>query len=122
MTKSLPTSPARRRAPVRLRLAALSLLLVAAGAVANGAYQRDGRAVAFVCDGGARFSVEFHREHVRLRSGTGVFALTRDTGGEAEERRYTDGQTVFWTNGQRAGLESIGLEGGDNCQPDGRDA
>lgn len=110
---------ATRRPPLRLMTAGLAMLgaILATGT----AYTRDGAAeVAFVCESGARFSVQFHSDHVRLRNGAGVFSLGLESARSGS--RYTDGHNVFWTDGETARLESPGIEQGRRCVPEGQGA
>lgn len=103
------------------RLAFIGLTITLAGLLTGTAYtQQDGAQVSFVCDGGDRFTVEFHAEHVRLRNGAGVFSLGREPG--SESARYSDGENVFWTDGTAAGFENGRLQHQHRCRPAARDA
>ena len=103
------------------RVVAAGLLVLGAILATGTAYTRDGTAeVAFVCESGARFSVQFHHDHVRLRNGAGVFSLGLESARSGT--RYTDGHNVFWTDGETARLESPGIEQGRRCVPEGQDA
>lgn len=63
-----------------IRLAGLALLLATAGALAGTAFHRDTLHPSdFVCKDGFRFMVETHRDHLRLRTGAGVFSLVEET-------------------------------------------
>lgn len=55
----------------------------------------------FVCDDGDRFIVEYLDDHVRLRHGSGVFALAEIKSG----RVYSDERLVLHTGESRATLE-----------------
>ena len=96
---------------------ALSCLALAGFAATQSFAQSDDAPVAFVCDGGNRFSVEFHNSHVRLRSGSGVFSLARENVDQDGER-YSDGEHVFWTNGSNARLRSHGNDNSVDCAPE----
>lgn len=100
---------------IHRRLVTLTTLLVAAGTLAGTAWTRDTtRSVDYTCPGGERFTVEYLGDHVRLRTGAGVFALT----GHATEagERYSDGQTVFSVSGGQAQLERAGLPRSAGCK------
>lgn len=105
--------------PTRMLFCGLTIAL--AGLLTGTAYtQQDGTQVSFVCDGGDRFSVEFHAEHVRLRNGAGVFSLAREP--DSDGQRYSDGENVFWTDGTAAGFENARLQNKHRCRPATRDA
>lgn len=107
------------RRPARLALVAVTVAL--AGLLTGTAYtQESASQVAFVCEGGDRFTVEFHSEHVRLRNGAGVFSLGREPGDTRS--RYSDGDNVFWTDGTRAGFENVRLQRQHDCRPGRREA
>ncbi len=103
------------------RILSAGLAMLATALATGTAYTRDGTAeVAFVCESGTRFSVQFHNDHVRLRNGAGVFSLGLESARTGT--RYTDGNNVFWTDGETARLESPGIEQGYRCVPEGQDA
>lgn len=114
-------NPVQIRKPGRpARLALLGLTIALAGLLTGTAYtQEDGSQVSFVCEGGDRFTVEFHGEHVRLRNGAGVFSLGLEPG---KGKRYSDGENVFWTDGASAGFENGRLQHKHRCRPTTRDA
>jgi membrane-bound inhibitor of C-type lysozyme len=104
-----------RALPPGGRIAALAVLLAAAGFVASSAFTRDSaRAVRYVCGNGERFSVEHLSGHVRLRTGAGIFALAGEPAGNAT--RYTDGHTAFWMRDEEAVLERPGLAVPAGCK------
>jgi len=95
-------------------IAALSILLAAAGSLASTAYTRDtSRVVSYTCPSGERFTVEYLRGHVRLRTGAGIFALANEPAASGE--KYSDGQTIFRTKGGYAQLELQGLPSHTDC-------
>ena len=96
---------------------ALSCLACAGLAATQSFAQSDEAPVAFVCDGGNRFSIEFHNSHVRLRSGSGVFSLARESADQNGER-YSDGDHVFWTDGNNARLRSHSNKNSVDCAPE----
>ncbi|AUN95087.1 hypothetical protein [Pseudazoarcus pumilus] len=57
----------------------------------------------FVCEDGDRFVVEFLEDHVRLRDGSGIFALAAVVPGKI----YSDGRIVLHAGRTRATLERI---------------
>lgn len=65
----------------------------------------------FVCDNGDRFVVEFLADHVRLRHGSGIFALTEIKPGRA----WSDGQRVLQAGRSAAVLELPGHQQPQNC-------
>ena len=65
----------------------------------------------FVCDDGDRFIVEHLDDHVRLRHGSGVFALTEIKPG----RVYSDERLVLHTGKSRATLELPAAGVVQNC-------
>lgn len=93
MTTPNPT----RRTPLPARLGLLALLLAAAGMLTTTAWTRDTvQWVGFTCDDGDRFAVEYLADHVRLRHGTGIFALTAEnTQPDSAYWTYSDGQLVL---------------------------
>lgn len=101
---------------IRLQLGSLASLLVLAGGLASSAYTRDeARLVSYACPGGEQFTVEYLQDHVRLRTGAGIFALGREPAGSG--LRFSDGQTVFRTQAREAMLERPGLPTASGCQP-----
>ncbi|NMG75525.1 MliC family protein [Aromatoleum diolicum] len=95
-------------------LVVLSALLGTAGMLANSAYTRDAsRIVSYACPSGEQFTVEYLRDHIRLRTGAGVFALANEPAASGE--KYSDGQTVFWSKGDYAQLERQGLPRHTDC-------
>jgi len=96
------------------RIALVAALGTATALLANTAYTREAsRVVGYSCPGGERFTVEYLRDHVRLRTGAGIFALSMQPSGSGE--KYSDGQTVFWAKGSEARLERPGLETSSAC-------
>ncbi|HJV24268.1 MAG TPA: MliC family protein [Aromatoleum sp.] len=101
------------------RFAALCGLIASAGMLAGTAYTRDAtRVINYACKNGEQFSVEYLGDHVRLRTGAGIFALSHQTAVDGE--KYSDGQTVFWAHGQQASLERPGLPASGDCSPHSR--
>jgi hypothetical protein len=104
-----------------IRLAGLALLLATAGALAGTAFHRDTLHPSdFVCKDGFRFMVETHRDHLRLRTGAGVFSLVEENARADERqfndmRRYSDGNNVLWTDGLRAHLQTHEADDYHDC-------
>lgn len=95
-------------------IAVLATLLTTAAMLASTAYTRDAsRIVSYACPSGEQFTVEYLRGHVRLRTGAGVFALANEPVAAGE--KYSDGQTVFWSNGDHAQLERQGQASHTDC-------
>lgn len=90
-------SPAcSRRTPLVARLGLLALLLAAAAMLATTAWTRDtNQWVSFTCDDGDRFAVEYLTDRVRLRHGTGIFALSVEPAPDKVNWTYSDGQLVL---------------------------
>lgn len=100
----------------KLQIAILGTLTLLAGGLAGTAYTRDtSRVVDYACPGGEQFSVEYLENHVRLRTGSGIFALSRDQAGSS--MRFSDGQTVFRAEAREAMLERPGLPLASGCRP-----
>ncbi|NLF54635.1 MAG: lysozyme inhibitor [Thauera phenolivorans] len=98
-----------------IRLPAL-ILLLAATTVANVTRAGDaGETTDYACAHGERFTVETRTGHLRLRDGSGVFALSSAPAERGE--RYTDGNTVFWDLGEEAILERRGRSAITGCKP-----
>lgn len=96
------------------QIVALSALLTAAGMLAGTAWTRDAsRIVSYACPGGEQFTVEYLSGHIRLRTGAGIFALANQPSETGE--KYSDGQTVFVTQGDHAQLERPGLPRHSDC-------
>lgn len=84
--------------------------------LATTAYTREtSPTIGYSCPDGERFTVEFHQDHVRLRTGAGIFALAADPSAAGE--KYSDGYTVFSAKGSQAQLERPGLAPHTNCLP-----
>lgn len=104
------------------KLAGLTLLLVTAGALASSAFQREDASPAdFICEDGFRFMVEAYDDHLRLRTGSGVFALVQEAAQSGEQnfaamRRYSDGNNVLWTDGQQARLQTHAADDYHACE------
>lgn len=105
--------PAKNRL-LPTRIALLSALGAAAMLLANTAYTREASRVVYACPGGERFTVDYLNDHVRLRTGSGIFALANQPTGSGE--KYSDGETIFWANGSDAVLERPGLETRAACK------
>ena len=98
-----------------IRLPAL-LLMLAATTLANVTRAGDtGATTDYACAHGERFTVENRTGHLRLRDGSGVFALSSSPAERGE--RYTDGNTVFWDLGEEAMLERRGRAAIAGCKP-----
>ncbi len=84
--------------------------------LATTAYTREtSQTIGYACPDGERFTVEFHQDHVRLRTGAGIFALAADPSAAGE--KYSDGYTVFTADGSQAQLERPGVAPHTNCHP-----
>lgn len=82
--------------------------------LASTAYTREtSRTVGYACVDGERFTVEYLQDHVRLRTGAGIFALTVTPSGSGE--KYSDGYIAFAAKGSKARLERPGLETHTEC-------
>jgi len=102
-------------ANLKIRVALLVALSGATGMLASTAYTRDAsRVVGYACPGGERFTVEYLRDHIRLRTGAGIFALAVQPAGSGE--KYSDGHTVFRLQGSEARLERPGLATSADCR------
>jgi hypothetical protein len=90
----------------RLRIRLISGIIAATALIATTAWTSGSpqSAAGFICDNGDRFVVEFLADHVRLRDGTGVFALATVTPGKI----YSDGLVVLHTGTGKATLERPG--------------
>ncbi len=98
----------------RLLLSCLVLFVIFCG-LATRAWTRDAPDTQYyVCANGERFTVEPHRHHVRLRTGSGVFALTAAPATTGE--KYSDGQNVFWNRNGKATLERSGMPSALDCR------
>jgi len=84
--------------------------------LASTAYTREtSRTVGYTCPDGERFTIEYLQDHIRLRTGAGIFALAVEPSGSGE--KYSDGHTVFSAKGSHARLERPGLEPHTACTP-----
>ncbi|NMF97404.1 MliC family protein [Aromatoleum toluolicum] len=96
------------------QLAALSALLIGAGSLAGTAWTRESsRVVSYTCPGGEQFTVEYFEDHVRLRTGAGIFALTAEK--STSGAKYSDGYTVLSASGDQAVLERPDLPESPAC-------
>lgn len=110
MTESL----SQNNMPRTLRILAAALLATVTAGLASTAWTREGAAIDnYSCRNGERFAVEHHTNHIRLRTGAGIFALTSVPASRGD--KYSDGQTVFWDNGTDAILERAGLPAANGC-------
>ena len=91
--------------PALKRIRILSVAIVAAGLLATTAWTAASAQsnLSFVCEDGDRFVVEFLKDHVRLRDGSGIFALAEVVPGKV----YSDGRIVLHAGMTRATLERI---------------
>lgn len=97
------------------QVAPVLLMATAAGFMATGSYSSEpGETTRYLCRDGERFAVEYLGNHVRLRTGSGIFALAAESAGDAQ--RYSDGHTVFHFNGNEASLERPGVAATDGCK------
>ena len=95
-----------------LRVGAIGAGLLAGVLIAGTAWtstQPDSRG--FVCENGDRFVVDFLPDHVRLRHGSGVFALAEVKPG----RVWSDGRMVLQAGQSAAILELPGIEEAQSC-------
>lgn len=98
---------------LNLQLGALVTLITLGGALAGTAYTRDTvRVVDYACPSGERFRVEYLGDHIRLRTGSGIFALRHE---QNNDNRYSDGQTVLSSSPGVATLERPGLPQATGC-------
>lgn len=89
----------------RMRLAALGLILLAGLLVGGSAWtSASPESRGFVCDNGDRFIVEFLTDHVRVRHGSGVFALAEVKPGHV----WSDGRMLLQAGRSAATLELPG--------------
>lgn len=96
------------------RILAASLCATLTAGLASTAWTRDDGAIDnYSCRNGERFTVEHHANHIRLRTGAGVFALTAVPAQQGD--KYSNGQTVFWDNGSDVTLERTGLPAANGC-------
>lgn len=96
-----------------LQLGALLTLITLGGALAGTAYTRDNaRVVDYACPSGERFRVEYLGDHVRLRTGSGIFALRHE---QVSDNRYSDGQTILSSGPGVVTLERPGLPQATGC-------
>lgn len=72
----------------------------------------------YSCANGERFMVEAHANHLRLRTGTGVFTLTNDSALSGASAHFTDGQNVLRAEGDAVLLERPGLPVAHDCRPE----
>ena len=96
----------------RMRLAGVLLTLVVGALVAGSAWTSaspDSRG--FVCDNGDRFIVEFLADHVRVRHGSGVFALAEVKPGHI----WSDGRMLLQAGRSTATLELPGTGQRQQC-------
>lgn len=90
-------------------------MLTVAATLAGTAYTREAPAmVAFTCPDGERFSVQYLDDHVRVRTGSGIFALAVRESDDGET--YSDGYTRFSMMGATALLERSDFELHDDCR------
>ncbi|NMG54045.1 MliC family protein [Aromatoleum aromaticum] len=102
-------------ANLKIRVALLVALTGATGMLASTAYTRDAsRIVGYACPSGERFTVEYLRDHIRLRTGAGVFALAVQPAASGE--KYSDGHMVFHLEGAEAQLERPGWTTSVDCR------
>ncbi len=107
--------------PRNLRLLATLALLAPAAALTGSVLAREtARSTEYLCPSGERFVVERYDTHVRLRTGSGVFALTTLAGehGERGERgeRHSDGVITLWHADGQARLERPDLTSSGACR------
>lgn len=97
----------------RLRIGLVIATLATSALVATTAWTGGGpqSSTGFVCDNGDRFVVEFLTDHVRLRHGSGVFALATVKPGYL----YSDGRILLHTGLATATLEHLGSETRQHC-------
>lgn len=111
----MSSSPSSRRhtLPLAARLALLGLLLAIAALLTTSAYTRDNAQwVGFTCSDGDRFALEYQADHVRLRHGSGIFALTAEKShDDTVLESYTDGRLLLLEHDGHMILErpSVGM-------------
>lgn len=93
---SSPTTR-RRTLPLAARLVLVGLLLAVAALLTTSAYTRDNAQwVGYTCSDGDRFALEYQTDHVRLRHGSGIFALTAEKNhDDTVLETYTDGRLLL---------------------------
>lgn len=100
--------------PKTPRILAATVIATLTTSIASTAWTRDdGATDNYNCGNGERFTIEHHSNHVRLRTGAGIFSLTSVPAPMGD--KYSDGQTVFWDNGKDAVLERAGLPVVNGC-------
>lgn len=96
------------------RILAITLFAAVTAGLASTAWTReDGSTDNYSCRNGERFAVERHTNHIRLRTGAGIFALSSVPAPNGD--KYSDGQTIFWDTGSEATLERSGLPAANGC-------
>lgn len=100
-----------------IRLVVLGAL-AATGSLATTAWTQDNSATErYSCRNGERFAVERHTDHVRLRTGAGIFTLTA-VDANAGKVAYSDGSTILSGDRGAMRLERAGQPAADACLPD----
>ena len=87
--------------------------LLALGVAGTSIGANDIKSARYVCPDGERFSVDYTRNHARLRNGHGVFSLAAD--GSAGNRRYSDGNLILSPHDGGATLQRAGHDTADDC-------
>jgi|GEM_PF-2481184 len=102
--------------PGLFRVMICVLVILGAALLTSTAYTRDGITgwVHFICDDGDRFAVDFHRSYVRLRHGTGIFALSAQNEHD-EDAIYSGGELTFIDSGDSVTLERRALDSRQEC-------
>ncbi|WP_168734246.1 MliC family protein [Pseudothauera nasutitermitis] len=99
---------------LRPLLPTVAVLASATVLTAGVTHARDNtRDMEYQCPSGERFAVEHHSNHVRVRTGSGVFALAPRDG--ASGAHYSDGGITLWTDGTRAALLRPDMEPSGIC-------
>lgn len=101
-----------------MRIAMVIALIAAAALLAGTAYTHDAaktQTVRYACPDGERFTVEHLAGHIRLRTGSGVFALAERGGGVGTI--FSDGSTTFSLRDDQAALERPGIAIHADCKP-----
>lgn len=103
-----------------LRLRAFPLILGAALGTAQAAAPGSIASTQYSCPNGERFKVEAHADHLRLRTGTGIFTLTHDAAPSTVDAvaHFTDGQNILRAEGDAVLLERPGLPVAHDCRPE----
>lgn len=97
------------------RIGLIAGVFLTATGIATSAYTVEPmmRTTSFICNNGEKISVEFKQDHVRLRNGSGVFALSH-TNADGDSA-YSDGSLIFINEGDHAQIGRIGAHTRSEC-------